>query len=65
MDPLCCGVEVGVHDLDVSLDQQIITHKGKAPKMVLGLGNSSDGSPMRAKVGAQQSNHRLVRPVGG
>jgi hypothetical protein len=53
-----------MHDLDVSLNWKNMTHKGKAPKVVLGLGNSSDGSPMRAKVGAQQTNHRLFRPVG-
>jgi hypothetical protein len=65
MDPLCRGVKVCVHDLDVSLDQQNIAHKGKAPKVVLGLSYSSDGSPMSAKVGVQRSNHWLIRPVGG
>jgi hypothetical protein len=65
MDPLCCGVEVCVHDLDVSLDWQNITHKGKAPEVVLGLSDSLDGSPMSAKVGVQQFNHWLIRPVGG
>jgi hypothetical protein len=54
-----------MHDLDVHLDWQNITHKGKAPKMVLGLGNGSDGSLMRAKVGVQQSNHWIIGPVGG
>jgi hypothetical protein len=65
MDSLCCSIEVGMHDLDVSFDQQNITHKGKAPKVVPGFGNGSDGSPMRAKVGVQWSNHQLIRPVGG
>jgi hypothetical protein len=64
MDPLRCGVKVGVHDLDVSLNQQNITYEGKAPKVVPGLGNSSDGSPMSAKVGVQQPNHQLIGPVG-
>jgi hypothetical protein len=54
-----------MHDLDVCLDWQNITHKGKAPEVVLGLGNGSGGSPMRAKVGVQQSNHQLIGPVGG
>jgi hypothetical protein len=44
-DPLCCSIEVGVHDLNVSLNWKNITHKGKAPKVVPGLGNGSDGSP--------------------
>jgi hypothetical protein len=64
-DPLCCSVEVSMHDLNVSLNQKNITHKGKAPEVVLGLGNSLDGSPMRAKIGVQQTNHWLFRPVGG
>jgi hypothetical protein len=50
MDPLCRGVEVCVHDLDVSLDRQNITHEGKAPEVVPGLSDSSDGSPMSAKI---------------
>jgi hypothetical protein len=50
MDPLCRSVEVCVHDLDVSFDQQNITHKGKAPKVVPGLSDGLDGSPMRTKI---------------
>jgi hypothetical protein len=65
MDPLRRGVKVCVHDLDISLDQQNVTHKGKAPKVVPGLTDGSDGSPMSAKVGVQQSNHQLIGPVGG
>jgi hypothetical protein len=33
--------------------------------MVLGLRHSADGFTMRAKVGVQQTNHQLIRPVGG
>jgi hypothetical protein len=40
-------------DLNVSLNQKNVTNKGKAPKVVPGLSNSSNGSPMRAKVGVQ------------
>jgi hypothetical protein len=65
MDPLCRSIEVCVHDLDVSLDRQNVAHEGKAPKVVPGLSDSSDGSPMSAKIGVQQSNHRLIGPVGG
>jgi hypothetical protein len=50
MDPLCRSVKVGMNDMNVSLDWKNITNEGKAPEVVLGLGNSSDGSPMRAKV---------------
>jgi hypothetical protein len=39
MDPLCYSVKVGMHDLNVSLDQKNITHEGKAPEVVLGLSN--------------------------
>jgi hypothetical protein len=49
-NPLHCGIEVCVHDLDVSLDWQNIAHKGKALEVVLGLSDSSDGSPMSAKI---------------
>jgi hypothetical protein len=65
MDPLCHSVEISMHDLNVSLDQKNVAHEGKAPKVVPGLGNGSDGSPTRAKVGVQQTNHQLFRPVGG
>jgi hypothetical protein len=54
-----------MHDLDVSLNRQNVTHKGKAPEVVPGLSNSLDGSPMRAKIGVQRSNHQLIGPVGG
>jgi hypothetical protein len=54
-----------MHDLNVSLDWKNITNKGKAPKVVPGLGNSSDGSPMSAKVRIQWINHQFFRPVGG
>jgi hypothetical protein len=64
-NPLRCGVKVCVHDLNVSLDRQNVTHEGKAPKVVPGLSDGLDGSPMSAKVGVQRSNHRLIRPVGG
>jgi hypothetical protein len=64
-NPLCRSVEVCVHDLDVSLDWQNVTHEGKAPKVVPGLSDGSNGSPMSAKVRVQRSNHRLIRPVGG
>jgi hypothetical protein len=47
-NPLCCGIEVCVHDLDVSLDRQNIAHKGEAPEVVPGLSDGSDGSPMSA-----------------
>jgi hypothetical protein len=63
--PLCHSVKVGMHDLDVSLNWQNVTHKGKAPEVVPGIGNGLDGSPMRAKVGVQRSNHQLIGPVGG
>jgi hypothetical protein len=65
MNPLRSSVEVSVHDLDVGLDWQNVTYEGKAPEVVPGLSNGSDGSPMSAKVGVQRSNHRLIRPVGG
>jgi hypothetical protein len=42
-----------------------VTHKGKAPEVVPGLSDGSDGSPMSAKVRVQRSNHRLIGPVGG
>jgi hypothetical protein len=48
-DPPCLSIEVSLHDLNVSLDQENITNKGKAPKVVPGLGNGLDGSPMRVK----------------
>jgi hypothetical protein len=38
MDPLCCSVKVGMHDLNVSLSWKNVTHEGKAPKVVPGLG---------------------------
>jgi hypothetical protein len=62
---LHCSVKVCVHDLNASLNQKNIINKGKAPEVVPGLGNSSDGSPMRAKVRVQWTNHRFFRPVGG
>jgi hypothetical protein len=64
-NPLRCGVEVCVHDLDVSLNWQNVAHEGKAPEVILGLSDGSDGSPMSAKIRVQQSNHRLIGPVGG
>jgi hypothetical protein len=65
MDPLCCSIKVSMHDLNDSLDWKNVTYKGKAPEVVLGLGNGSDGSPMRAKVGVQWTNHWFFKPVGG
>jgi hypothetical protein len=47
---LCRGIKVCVHDLDISLNWQNIAHKGKAPKVVPGLSDGSDGSPMSAKI---------------
>jgi hypothetical protein len=64
-NPLRRRVKVCVHDLDVSLDQQNVAHEGKAPEVVPGLSDGSDGSPMSAKIRVQRSNHRLIRPVGG
>jgi hypothetical protein len=45
-NPLCRGVEVCVHDLDVSLNWQNVAHEGKAPEVVPGLSDGLDGSPM-------------------
>jgi hypothetical protein len=59
-NPLRRGIEVCVHDLDVSLDWQNVAHEGKAPEVVPGLSDGSDGSPMSAKVRVQWSNHRLI-----
>jgi hypothetical protein len=65
LNPLCCSIEVGVHDLDVILNQKNVTYEGKAPEVVSGLGHGADGPPMRAKVRVQQATHQLIRPMGG
>jgi hypothetical protein len=49
-NPLCCGIKVCVHDMDVSFDRKNVAHEGKAPEVVPGLSDSSDGSPMSAKI---------------
>jgi hypothetical protein len=51
-DPLCCSIKVSVHDLNVILNQENITHEGKAPKVVPDLSNSLDGPLIRAKLAA-------------